>query len=154
MWSHLNSNYMIPVFQFKWHSIRVQIQITRLKYFLLTFHPGHKKWKPSFINENIHKSQFTGHPWPLISKIKMNSQFIHDLFLILAANSSTTFSWFWSFPPTLVYTIHDRWTDIGYFVVEQIKERVRNELKLEETGSSEIEFGTYHVTLVCLLDLQ
>jgi hypothetical protein len=32
--------------------------------------------------------------------------------------------------------------------VEQIKERVRNEL------SFEIEFGSYLVVLVCLLDLQ
>jgi hypothetical protein len=38
--------------------------------------------------------------------------------------------------------------------VEQIKERVRNELKIKETDSSKIELGTYHVVLVCLLDLQ
>jgi hypothetical protein len=38
--------------------------------------------------------------------------------------------------------------------MEQIKEKIRNELKIEETGSSEIELGTYHVTLVCILDLQ
>jgi hypothetical protein len=38
--------------------------------------------------------------------------------------------------------------------VEQIKERVRDELKIEETSSSEIELGTYRVVLVCLVDLQ
>jgi hypothetical protein len=54
----------------------------------------------------------------------------------------------------LVYTILDWWIDVGYFVVEQIKERVRNELKIEETGSSEIKLGTYRVVLVCFLDLQ
>jgi hypothetical protein len=29
--------------------------------------------------------------------------------------------------------------------VEQSKERVRNELKIKEIGSSEIELGTYHI---------
>jgi hypothetical protein len=38
--------------------------------------------------------------------------------------------------------------------VEQIKERVRDELKIEETSRSEIELGTYRVVLVCLVDLQ
>jgi hypothetical protein len=38
--------------------------------------------------------------------------------------------------------------------MEQIKERVRNELKIKETSSFEIELGTYHVVLVCRLDLQ
>jgi hypothetical protein len=41
----------------------------------------------------------------------------------------------------LVYTILDRWTDVDYFAVEHIKERVKNELKIEETGSYEIDFG-------------
>jgi hypothetical protein len=143
--SVLNSNYTIPTFKFKRHFIRVQIQRTRLKYFSLTFHLGHKKWKPSFINENIniYISQFIGQPRPLISKIKINK-----------INSSTTFSWFQLFPPTSVYTIIDRWTNIGYFTVELIKERVRNTLKIEHTGSSEIELGTYLIILVCLLDLQ
>jgi hypothetical protein len=132
MWPRLNSDYTIPTFKFKWHFIRIQIQITLFKYFLLTFHPGHKKWKPSFINENIniYKSQFTGHTRPLISKIKSTT------------NSSTTFSWFWSFLLMPVYTILYRWTYIDYFIVEQIKERVRNELKIEETDSSEIELST------------
>jgi hypothetical protein len=53
-----------------------------------------------------------------------------------------------------VYAIFDRWTNINYFDVEQIKEIVRNELKIEETGSSKIESGTYHVVLLCLLDFQ
>jgi hypothetical protein len=53
-----------------------------------------------------------------------------------------------------VYAILDRWIDIDYFIVEQIKERVRNKLKIDETGSSEIKLDTYHVILVCLLDLQ
>jgi hypothetical protein len=34
--------------------------------------------------------------------------------------------------------------------MEQIKESVRNELKIEETGSSEIKLRTYHVILVCV----
>jgi hypothetical protein len=38
--------------------------------------------------------------------------------------------------------------------MEQIKERVRNKLKIEETSSSEIELDTYHVIFVCFLDLQ
>jgi hypothetical protein len=38
--------------------------------------------------------------------------------------------------------------------MEQIKERVRNELKIKETSSSEIELGPFPVVLVCLLDLQ
>jgi hypothetical protein len=54
----------------------------------------------------------------------------------------------------LIYAILDRWTDIGYFVAEQIKKRVRNELKIEEIGISKIILGPYHIVLVCLLDLQ
>jgi hypothetical protein len=53
-----------------------------------------------------------------------------------------------------VYTILDQQTDIGYFAVEQIKKRVRNKLKIDKTGSSNIKLGTYHVVLVFLLDLQ
>jgi hypothetical protein len=38
--------------------------------------------------------------------------------------------------------------------MEQIKEIVRNKLKIEETGSFENKLDIYHVVLVCLLDLQ